>query len=464
MAAARSRWVGWWAALAVAAVAGGGLWYAHARGWLAPAYEQVRQWVAEDDAGVSGEGSMDMAMPGMGDAAGRSSEVEGYVAVTIARELQQRIGVEVGRVERAPLRMSVRTVGIIQPDETRVARVHIRTEGWVEELYVNFIGQQVQTGDPLLAIYSPEFLATQQEYLTARRTERSGGRIASGPQRTLAEAALRRLRLWGVSEREIQELERTGTPRETLLLRSPISGTVLQRNVFEEEYITPQRELYVIADLSTVWVQAKVYEYELPHVELGQPATVTVPAVPGREFAGKVVFVQPLVEEATRTVRVRIELPNPEGLLKPDMFAHVEIQHTMGEGLLVPVSAVIRTGERDIAFRAVSEERFVPVEVGISPMKFGEHYRVLEGLEAGDWVVTSANFLIDSESRLRAGGGGGMPGMPGMDMGGMPGMDMGGMEGMEGQGKDAAKAKGRQDEEDKDREGREGMDHSQMKH
>jgi Cu(I)/Ag(I) efflux system membrane fusion protein len=177
--------------------------------------------------------------------------------------------------------------------------------------------------------------------------------------------------------------------------------------------------LYVLADLSTVWVQAKVYEYELPHVELGQPATVTLAALPEQKLTGKVVFVQPTVEETTRTVQVRVELPNDKGLLKPGMFANVEIQHTMGEGLLVPTSAVIRTGERDIVYRMGPQGKFEPIEVKISSFKFGDRFQILEGLKAGDKVVTSANFLIDSESRLRIGGGM----MPGMDMGEMKGKD-----------------------------------------
>ena len=169
-----------------------------------------------------------------------------------------------------------------------------------------------------------------------------------------------------------------------------------------------------------MWVQAKVYEYELPHVELGQPAKVTLPALPGRELEGKVIFIQPTVEEPARTVQVRVELPNREGRLKPGMFAHITITHHMGEGLLAPTSAIIRTGERDIAFRAEHGDHFVPVEVKISPFQFGDRFHILSGLKAGDRVTTSANFLIDSESRLRFGGAGGMPGM---DMGGGKGAD-----------------------------------------
>jgi Cu(I)/Ag(I) efflux system membrane fusion protein len=171
--------------------------------------------------------------------------------------------------------------------------------------------------------------------------------------------------------------------------------------------------LYTVADLSTVWVQAKVFAYELPHVALGMPATVTFSSLVGRSFAGQIVFIDPVVDEMTRTVQVRLEVPNPDGLIKPGMFANVLISHAMGNGLTVPTSAVIRTGERDIAFRAVSADLFMPVEVKISPLRFEDRFQVLQGLKAGDEVVTSANFLIDSESRLRAGGGG-MVGMPGM--------------------------------------------------
>jgi Cu(I)/Ag(I) efflux system membrane fusion protein len=327
--------------------------------------------------------------------------------------------------------MSVRTVGIVRPDETKVARVHLRTEGWIRKLFVGFTGEQVKQGDPLLSIYSPQFLTTQQEYLNA----------AQSGQTTVADLARQRLELWGVSGQEIDELKKSQRPRTDLTLRSPISGTVLEKNAFEDQYVTPRSELYTVADLSTVWVQAKVYEYELPHVELGQPAAVTLPALPGRDLTGKVVFIQPTVEEPARTVQVRVELPNPKGQLRPGMFASITIEHAMGAGALVPATAVIRTGERDYAFRAEHGDHFAPTEVTISPFRFGNRYHVLSGLSAGDRVVTSAVFLIDSESRLRFGGGGGTAKMPGMDMGGKGGA---GKEGGMG--------------------GRKGMDHGNMKH
>lgn len=443
MAAAKRVWLRWALIGVVVAVLGVTLWLAESQGWLSSAY--VRGWglISGEEMEEPAEEGME-SMPGMVMGDGEKTmnggpAVPGYAPVVIEPGLQQRIGVTIGTVEQEPLLMSVETVGIVQPNETQTARVHLRTEGWVEELFVNFTGQRVEKGDPLLSIYSPEFLRAQEEYLVASQSD-ALQTLGRGPQ-SLAQTTLQKLRLWGVPEDELRQLERTGQPQVNLTLRSPLSGTVLMKNVLEGEYVTPQRELYMISDLSTVWVQAKVYQYELPHIELGTAATITAPGL-DQAFSGKVVFVQPVVEEATRTVQVRIELPDPEGLLKPDMFVHVEIEHPMGEGLLVPASAVIRTGERQIAFRVESGNRFVPVEVEIGTMKFDEErYHVLEGLKAGDRVVTSANFLIDSESRLRHSGGGMMPGMPGMEMD-MPGVNA----------------------EGEDTEGMEEMDHSGMKH
>jgi len=338
-----------------------------------------------------------------------TSDVSDRATVMIPGELQQRIGVRIGRVERGPLKMSVQAVGIVQPDETRVARINLKTEGWVDKLFVNFVGQTVRKGDPLLSIYSPQFLSTQQELLNSLSAERTLG----GGSQSLSAAARKRLELWDVPQEEIDQLVQTGRSRERLMLRSPIGGTVLEKNVFEKQYVTPEKELYVVGDLSVVWVQAKVYEYEIPHVELGQPATVTIPSLPDRQFTGKVVFIQPTVDEMTRTVQVRIELPNEEGVFKPGMFAQISIRHPMGDGLLVPTSSVLHTGERDIAYRVEPGDHFVPVAVKISPIQFGDCYQILEGLKEGEQIVTSANFLIDSESRIRFGAGG----MAGMDHG-----------------------------------------------
>jgi len=431
--------------LLVAALAGGG-WYAYSQGWLMP----VRNWLVQGPTAgspkdVTSENptiwtcamhpqvrqdhpgrcpicgmnlvrvrSEETSKPGEGSAStvpmGTPSTVPGHATVMIPGELQQRIGVRIGRVEKGQLTMSVDALGIVQPNETQIARVNIKTEGWVEKLSVNYVGQVVHKGDPLLSIYSPNFLSTQQELLNSLRSEQT----LSGGQQSMSSAARRRLELWDVPSEEIDHMVRTGKPQQDLVLKSPINGTVLEKKVFEKQYVTPEKELYVIADLSTVWVQAEVYEYEIPHVELGQPATVTISSLPDRQFVGKVVFVQPTVMQVTRTVQVRVELPNKGGVFKPGMFAQISIWHPMGEGLLVPTSAVLRTGERDIAFRVERGDHFVPVAVKISPIQFGERYQVLEGLKEGEQIVISANFLIDSESRIRVGSGG-MAGMPGMD-------------------------------------------------
>jgi len=429
-----------------------GLWFAHRSGRLGPLYHRLG-WDAmalsaepfsrensspEHEAnGNTSTSRMDMPEMEKGNAPKAepkdASNVPGYAPITISPDIQQRIGVTVGAVEEEPLQMSVNTVGIVHPNETKTARIHLRANGWVEELFVNFTGQKVTKGDPLLSIYSPDFLSAQGEYLIARRSQN----VQAAGTPSFARSALEKLKLLGISDEEIRKLEESGEAQVNLALRSPITGTVLKKDVLEGDYITPDRELYVVSDLSTVWVQAKAYQYELPHIELGMPAHVSVPGLPESRYEGKVVFIQPTVEEATRTVQVRIELANPDGLLKPDMFVEVEIEHDMGAGLLVPVAAVFRTGKRDIVFRAEKDQQFMPIEVEISPMKFAEErYQVMKGLAAGDRIITSANFLIDSESRMRAGAGGmaGMPGMEGMEMGGEKETDHSTMEGKDHSG------------------------------
>lgn len=365
-------------------------------------------------AGPAPAGSMPgMEMPQAGQTAALGSQTPpGYADVGIATEVQQRIGVRLGRVEQAELKMTIRTVGIVQPDESRVAHVHVKTEGWVDKLFVSYIGQKVKAGQPMLSIYSPSLFSAEQEFAAASRSAKSNLE-GNADRQAVAEAARRRLELWDVPKGEIEALEQRSAPGKSLTLASPISGTVMEKGVFAGQYVMAPSDLYVIADLSTVWVQAKVFEYELPYVEPGMPATVTFASLPDRQFSGKVAFVDPVVDEMSRSVRVRIELQNPDGRFRPGMFADVTIVRAMGSGMTVPTSAVIRTGERDLAFRAIAADRFAPVEIKINPVRFDDRYQVLEGLKPGDAIVTSANFLIDSESRLE-GGAGGMAGMPGM--------------------------------------------------
>ncbi len=401
----RTRW-GLLVTLLVGLLMGGVLLYAHFSGFLAPLYHLLglhglAQHAEQHE--LAGPGSTGHAGHGALPAAkGQPSQVPGYSVVEISPERQQLIGVRTGKVERDRLLMSIRTVGIIEPDQTRLRRIHTRVSGWVTKVHVNFVGQQVNQNDPLLEIYSPDLLATQEEYLIALEFWEQQGKPAA--QRRLVDAARRRLELWGVPADELQELTKTRKARETLRLRAPISGRVLERNVQQGSYVEPVTELYRIADLSVVWLQAKIYEHDLPHIEVDQPVQVTVPSQPGKVVPGKVSFIEPVLQETTRTVKVRVALDNRRGLFRPGMYADLTIEHDMGQGLLVPESAVLRTGERAIAFRTQGCGHFEPVEVKLGS-RFGERFEVLGGLNEGDEVVTSGNFLIDSDSRLKSAAG-----------------------------------------------------------
>jgi Cu(I)/Ag(I) efflux system membrane fusion protein len=382
---------------------GGGLVAAHFTGRLAPVYHLLGLHFAHeqhDDQGTTapmgghaGHGGMSMAQGG-----GEPSAIPGYSIVKITPERQQRIGVRTGKVERGRLLMSIRAVGIIEPDQSRLAHIHPRVSGWVTKVHVNFVGQDVKKGDPLLELYSPDLLQAQLDYLLAFE---SWEKEKTDSQRRLVDASRRRLELWDVPAEEIKELEKTKKARDTVLRRSPIKGRVLERNVQEGSYVEPAADLYRIADLSVVWLQAKIYEYELPHVELAQPVTVTVPALPELTYRGEVSFIEPVLQETTRTVNVRVAIDNPKNHYKPGMYADLTIDHDMGEGLLVPEEALLRTGERTLAFRVLADYKFEPVEVTLGG-RFKDRYEIKAGLSEGDEIVTSAAFLIDAESRLKS--------------------------------------------------------------
>jgi Cu(I)/Ag(I) efflux system membrane fusion protein len=327
------------------------------------------------------------------------AKIEGYTVVTITPERQQLIGVRTGKVQKGKLLMSIRAVGIVEPDQMRLARQHTRISGWVTKVYVDFVGKSVKEGDPLLDIYSPDLLATQNEYLIAYNAWETGGKTKQ--QWRIVESTRQRLELWKVSKEDIKKLEKTKKARDTLTLRAEITGTVLQRNVLKGSQVDPTTELYRIADLSKLWVQARIYEYELPHVELRKPVEIRFLFQPDVVVASRVEFVEPFLQETTRTVKVRVPIDNPKNLYKPGMYADLKIIHDMGTGLLVPESALLRTGERDLAFRVLGGGRFEPVEVKVGG-RFEDRYEVLAGLSEGDKIVTSATFLIDAESRLKA--------------------------------------------------------------
>ena len=340
-------------------------------------------------------------------------------AFQITPEKQQLIGVRYGVAEFKAISRTLRAVGRLAWDETKVTRVHPRVEGWIEEVFVDFTGKQVVKGQPLISVYSPELWQTQQEYLLALkgRDELSNSpfREAVAGSASLVAATRKRLELWDIEMAQLEHLEHTGKPFKALKLYAPSDGFVLTRNAFPKQRVTPETELYTIADLSTIWVIAEIYEYEAPEIKIGQPATVTLSYFPGRSYRGKVTYVYPQLDNATRTLKARIEIANPGFALKPDMFANVELAIGYGKQVVVPQEAVMDSGAEQLVFVANEGGYFEPRKVRLGA-KVDNEFIVLGGLKAGERVVTSANFLIDSESKLKSAANG--MGMPGMSHGG----------------------------------------------
>ena len=331
--------------------------------------------------------------------------VAGRAPVRLAERKRQLIGVRTAPVMKQPLRRTIRAVGRVTSDETRLRHVHTKVSGWIERLYANATGLLVKEGEPLLTIYSPELAASAQEYLVALHgRERLSGSSLPSVQTSgerLVESAHRRLLLFDLTPEQITALEKKAEAPTSITLRAPIGGHILTRNATQGERIETGTNLLDIADLSQVWVLADVYEYELPFIRLGQTATVTLSYLPGRAFEGRVTLIYPVVSEATRTVKVRIELANPEFVLKPEMYAEVEIRSELGEKLVVPESAVISTGKRDIAFVESGDGYFEPRELTLG-VRLTDRFEVLAGLAEGEKVLVSGNFLVDSESKLKA--------------------------------------------------------------
>ncbi len=324
-------------------------------------------------------------------------EVVGGVEVRIDPVIQQNMGIRTAPVEKGPLERTIRTYGHVTYDETRTATVSPKLSGWIERLYVDFTGKLVRKGEPLFEIYSPELVSAQEEYLVAYRSLR---RVKGGTD--LVASARRRLAYWDIPEDQIRSIERTGKPRKTLLIRSPFTGVVTHTNAREGVYVKAGQPVYQIADLSRVWVEAHIYEYELPWVKEGLGAEVTLPYQPGRVYRGKVAYVYPYLQRKTRDVVVRVELDNPGLELKPDMYADVVLETAAGgQGLTIPSEAVVRSGERNVVFVARGEGKFSPRDVTLGPELDGGRVQVLSGVAPGELVVTSGQFLLDSESKLK---------------------------------------------------------------
>jgi len=333
--------------------------------------------------------------------------VPGLTSVHISPERVQLIGVRTALVEQHAVGGRLDLVGFVTPDEARLNRIQIRVAGWVQELFVSRTGETVTAGQPLLTIYSPQLYQSEQEYLIEARAQAERETATADSQATVshdadgAAAALTRLTLLGVPPEEIARLSRVPVAIPRLTLRSMVNGTVLERNVTQGQYVAADVPLFTIADLSRVWVLADLYEMDMARVRVGDRATFTTDAMPGRELSGPIEFVYPTVSSETRTLKVRLSLDNAGGVLKPGMYGRVRVAGRGGSALVVPGEAVVNTGEHRYVFLARRDGHFEPRMVWTG-VQDGDRVQILKGLAAGDTVVASASFLIDSESRLKA--------------------------------------------------------------
>lgn len=332
--------------------------------------------------------------------------------VQLTPERMQSIGVKTGMVEYKQLSDSIRATGTVDIDERLLSYVQVRFPGYIRNVFANASYQYVKKGEPLFTIYSPDLVATQQEYLLALQNQKalkasSVEGVASGAA-TLSAAAEQRLEQWEVPQSEIAKLKTTGKPITDITVKSPVSGYITERNALPNLYAEPSTRLYTIADLSRVWVNAQIFQDDIGRLKQGDIAQVTVDSYPGRVFSGRIEEILPQVDMATRTVRTRLEISNPGLKLKPGMFVNVELKTNLGRQLVVPASAVFQSGTRQMVFLDHGEGRLEPKEIVTGP-RVGDDFVVLKGLAAHQSIVTSANFLIDSESQLQAAAGGFVP-------------------------------------------------------
>jgi RND family efflux transporter MFP subunit len=324
--------------------------------------------------------------------------------INISAEKQQLIGVKYATVEPVGGVEAIRANGKVTQDETKLTRVHPKIEGWIQKVHADFTGQFIKQGDPLLTIYSPEMLATQLEFLlalNARDTMKKGANHeAYENSELLIEAARRRLELWDLSAAQIEEIEKTRKTIRTITLYSPASGYVMSRNAFPSQRVMPETELYMIADLSRVWIVADVFETDLPKMQIGRAASVSLPYENGRTFNAKISYIQPQVDPQTRTAKVRLEVPNPGVKLKPDMFVQVDFEVPVAGRLAVPADAVLNTGLRKTVFVDHGNGNLEPRQVETGE-RFGDRIQIISGIRPGERVVSSGAFLIDSEAQLK---------------------------------------------------------------
>jgi Cu(I)/Ag(I) efflux system membrane fusion protein/cobalt-zinc-cadmium efflux system membrane fusion protein len=318
----------------------------------------------------------------------------------------QNMGVRTGRVERKTLVKDIKTVGNITYDETKIFRVNTKFSGWIEKLYVDFVGDAVKKGQPLFDIYSPELVTAQEEYLLAleqysRLSDAAYPRVRQVTE-GLLKASRTRLQYWDLTDEQIAQIESSGKIRKTLTVYSPATGVVTKKSAFEGHFVKEGEIQYEIVNLATVWVDVDVYEYELPWVKKGMPAEMELSYIPGKRFKGKVLFIYPYLETKTRTAKLRLKFINPNYELKPGMYADIFLKSTVAKNtLVVPQEAVVFSGMRRIVYVSLGGGKFEPREVNLGLEGNANEYQVLDGLKAGEEIVLSAQFMLDSESRLQ---------------------------------------------------------------
>lgn len=387
---------------------------------LVPVYEEtapapaakgerkIKYWVSPMDPGYvrdkPGKAPCGMDMVPVYEDTGGGAAAPG--AISVSPTTLQSMGVRTAKVEVRPLSRLTLAVGLVNFNERNLSTITTKVSGWIERLYVNATGDPVRKGQALLSLYSPDLVSSQEEYLLAVRNLKAMKsspvkEMAEGARR-LAEASRRRLAYFDISAAQIDALERTGQVKKQLTLSSPANGIVTKRMVTQGMYVTAGMPLLEVADLSTVWVDADIYQYELPWIKVGQPVTMTLDYLPGQTFAGKIDYIYPYLKEATRTAKVRLRFRNPGLKLKPEMFAQVKIESPVShQAVVVPADAVIDTGLKQHVFVALGQGRFEPREVKLGVLGNDGLREVISGLKGGEDVVTSAQFMLDSESRFR---------------------------------------------------------------
>ncbi|OQW47466.1 MAG: hypothetical protein A4S09_15200 [Proteobacteria bacterium SG_bin7] len=340
--------------------------------------------------GLHSDAQEDHSKMNMGQA---SNKDEPRVTVDVPQDQQSKIGLKTTKAKKEKTLHTIRTVGTVTADQTKEAHVHTKINGWIEEIYADYVGKAVKKGQPLFDLYSPDLVSTQEEYISAKEQKSAGSDIAK--------VALERLKLWGVSQKETDRLVKTRKAKRSLSFDSPVDGFIVNKTAIRGMYINPEMELYHIADLSRIWIVVTLYESDIATISVGDDAELRLPYDLNKTFKGKISYIYPEIETETRTAKARIEIENKDQKLKPGMFVNVEVKKDLGEAVVIPDDSVIDTGTRRIVFVKTSQSRFEPREIKVGP-RVGNSFIVLSGLKDQEEVVSSAHFLIDAESKLQA--------------------------------------------------------------